>query len=786
MEIIRSCLLPALLALGQAALLLTTEVWLEQPLDGVELAAGFAATALAAVALAWRRRAPVVALAGTTAALTLGYLAVSPDAMALISVADIIALYSIGVRRSTPLLAWATAGLVGWQAVLGPSFFPTTTSYVGNVLTAAVTYLLAAGLGHSRQRWLAVRRDAAQRLAQAEAEQRQAASAERRRLARELHDVSAHHLTSIVVTAGAAQRLADRQPALVAEALEFASRTGRETLTALHRLVAVLRTADRDEPVPTGGRLEVLAAGFARLGQPVSVSLAPDLPTSGVTADALFGIAREALTNTLRYAPGAAVRVNVRRVDGVLELVVEDDGAAAGRPADSTEEEPAPLGSGLGLDGARERATAAGGSLTAGPKPDGGWRVCAVLPEEDVAVRGRGGRQSAWIREQRFADWALALAIAVLPLASVLAVDEAGADVDPSVGALVGLLMTAHGLPLLWRRNAPWTAFVGVLLTAWLWPLTTRYALLPSSMAILLGLACLAEFAAVYAVAAYARPKWASWLAVPPAAASLAAALMTAAAADGTLAGEPVDVPMAIAFGGFLAVAFAVLLAAVWAVGFAVRLRRERVLAREDTALTTVTAEASAATHAERLRIAAGLRQEVLHRAGRVVAVAEEGRLEDVITEARAGLAAMRELLGGLREDESAARRDPQATAAAIDALCREHRAAGRDIALESPAELPMLPPDVDVSAYRMVEAVLGAGDTGPARVALEVGQDQLRITVVGVPIAARSATVAGLRARTSAVGGKMAVDRAGTVRVWLPASRDPASIEEVAPSPSA
>jgi signal transduction histidine kinase len=241
MGVLRSWLLPALLAAGQAALWPGLPLLRDQPLDRVEVAAALAATALAAVALGWRRRAPVAALAVIMPALTLGLVATPRDSLILLIFADVIALYSVGARRPARVTFAATVVLVAWQAAVGIFLYQDFREYIGNVVIGIVVYLLAAGLGRSRRRWLAARREAADRLALAEADRRQASVQERQRLARELHDVSAHHLTSIVVTVTAAQRLAERRPELAAEALEFAARTGRETQSALHRLVAVMR-----------------------------------------------------------------------------------------------------------------------------------------------------------------------------------------------------------------------------------------------------------------------------------------------------------------------------------------------------------------------------------------------------------------------------------------------------------------------------------------------------------------------------------------------------------------
>ncbi|WP_461030791.1 sensor histidine kinase, partial [Streptomyces sparsus] len=291
-------------------------------------------------------------------------------------------------------------------------------------------------------------------------------------LAHELHDISAHHLTSVVVTVDTARKLGDRRPELAAEAVAFAARTGRETLTALHRLVAVMRTVEQhDEPGRDAAGIAALVSGFTRLGQPVALDLPPAL--SGPEADAAYGIVREALTNALRYAPGAAVRVHVRPEAHGLRLRIDNDASPAAAPAPRV-----PLGAGRGITGMRERAAATGGTLTAAPRPGGGWRVEALLGAASGTDRHGGRRHS-----RRLTALQLAVAVGVLlnPVVPMLLVVD-DQDPDPTgaaASALAGLLALTHALPLLLRRSRPWTALAAVLCTAALWPLFAVLDALP-------------------------------------------------------------------------------------------------------------------------------------------------------------------------------------------------------------------------------------------------------------------------------------------------------------------
>jgi signal transduction histidine kinase len=296
------------------------------------------------------------------------------DALLVLSGADLIAVFSVAVLCARQTTVLVLVALTLWQAALPALNGGFTEDEPFDLLLTFVLYVGVAAGGRVRRRWVADRVGAAHRLAEAEEVRREAAVAERRRLARELHDVTAHHLTSIVVNASAAEFLGDQRPELRAEALDFAARTGRDTLTDLRRLVDVLPAGPvlPAEPAPSP---DELADDFRQLGQLVMVETTGDPPPE--VAAALHAIAREALTNTLRYAPGGTVRLSQTYGPDGAELVVEDDGAGSA-PATG-------LGGGRGVSGMRERAEALGGSLQAGPGGRG-WLVRAVLPL-DAGIR---------------------------------------------------------------------------------------------------------------------------------------------------------------------------------------------------------------------------------------------------------------------------------------------------------------------------------------------------------------------------------------------------------------
>ena len=223
-----------------------------------------------------------------------------------------------------------------------------------------------------------------QRLRTVEFEQDQqariAVAEERNRIARELHDVLAHSVSVMVSQADGASYALRAKPELAEQAMKTISGTGREALSELRNLLAVLRNpdehADARTPQPNASGLEELAGRVRSLGLPVKLDLSgdlDDLPTGlGLS---VYRIVQESLTNALRHAGrGASASVTVANDGQRIDVEVVDDGARPGQP----ESETAP--GGHGLIGMRERATIYGGSLDAGFAERGGWRVHAVLP----------------------------------------------------------------------------------------------------------------------------------------------------------------------------------------------------------------------------------------------------------------------------------------------------------------------------------------------------------------------------------------------------------------------
>jgi signal transduction histidine kinase len=268
-------------------------------------------------------------------------------------------------------VAALVTGFVGFQWIpplVGTHKGPTGTDVV---LLAAWLLLLLVGA-----EWIRARSQRRAALAHSHHEEaRRQASEERLRIARELHDVVAHNISLINVQAATALHLMDRQPERAREALSAIKDVSKEALVELRSVLGVLREVDEElstAPAPTLGRLDELVARTRQAGVEVSVErrgLIDDLPSA--VDQAAYRITQEALTNVARHAAAARATVRLARPDGGVVVEIDDDGRGSSAP---------PSSGGNGIAGMRERARALGGTLQAGPRPDGGFRVRAWLP----------------------------------------------------------------------------------------------------------------------------------------------------------------------------------------------------------------------------------------------------------------------------------------------------------------------------------------------------------------------------------------------------------------------
>ncbi|TMR40742.1 response regulator [Actinomadura geliboluensis] len=274
-----------------------------------------------------------------------------------------------------------------------------------------------------------------------------AVARERTRIALELHDTVAHHMSLTLVRAEAALRNVPDLPDAARQALEAVRDAARAALTDTRRIVGKLRAGEADAPQPCLDRLGELV-GAARGGGLLvsSAVIGVPRPLSARVDLAAFRIVQESLSNAVRHAPGACVSVEIRYGTGALTVSVEDDGAR-------TAAKPVP-GGGHGLAGMRERAGMLGGTLQAGPRARVGWSVVAELPYDEpgtvVPLRSDGrthGRGRSGHRDRAAAvRVVLAEGLVLLRDGLVRLLDASGAEVVEAVDNAPSLLraLTVH------------------------------------------------------------------------------------------------------------------------------------------------------------------------------------------------------------------------------------------------------------------------------------------------------------------------------------------------------
>lgn len=358
----------------------------------VNLAGGWAAVLVCAgmaVALLFRRAHPG---AVTVAVAALGLVQVIAQWGPLpFDVAVLIALYSVvkyGEKLRDAVLAGVAAAVgVVLAAVQTPGVIIWWVTALWYALVTGAVWLVALNVRTRRLYVLTLEERATTLEREREAESRAAVAEERTRIARELHDVVAHSMAVMIVQADGARFMLDRDPAQARTAVKVVADTGRAALEEMRRLVGVLRDAG-----PSGGdglavaadpehrrlalaELPDLLARFGDAGLHIRDTVTGEPPALPPGLElTVYRVVQEALTNALKHAGvGAVVEVALAYTAEAVVVRVRDDGR--GRPLVS----PAPSG-GHGLLGMRERVTVYDGSLTAGPRPAGGWQVEVRLP----------------------------------------------------------------------------------------------------------------------------------------------------------------------------------------------------------------------------------------------------------------------------------------------------------------------------------------------------------------------------------------------------------------------
>ncbi|WP_411144658.1 sensor histidine kinase [Streptomyces sp. x-80] len=376
----------ALVTGGACAMNLLSYVFFDDP-DGryAVNVAGFLLVALAALPLLARRSYPVVVLAAvlaldTTATLT----APLPGHFGAVL---LVALYSVARACTGRVTAVAAAAAVS-LTLLSQSHgrIPTWQDAIASPLST----LIVVGTAMAVNRWQ--REVAANRRLLAD----RALADERRRIARELHDIVAHHITTMQLMAGGA-RANLAEPEVVRDALVTLESSGRLALREMRQLLDVLRAGDEVEAAPSQPQpgvddLDRLVAESRLAGLPTEFSVhgpqRPLPPTVGLT---VFRIAQEALTNARKYAGPACASVRLAYGQDRVTVEVRDDGGST-----PPQEGASSVGSGgYGLIGMRERVALHGGTLTVGPQADGGFAVVADLPltTDEAAVQHEGAHR---------------------------------------------------------------------------------------------------------------------------------------------------------------------------------------------------------------------------------------------------------------------------------------------------------------------------------------------------------------------------------------------------------
>ncbi|MEY9862581.1 signal transduction histidine kinase [Catenulispora sp. GAS73] len=316
------------------------------------------------------RRRPVTALAGLLIGAAWLTALGEGSALSLVGAGALVTVVAASRPRWIGLAAAITT-FAAWTMLefLTKPGEPTPYGRLSNaVLLLAVAFIGGVLIGERREHGRALREQVAAG----------AVTAERLRIARELHDMVAHSIGIVAIQAGAAKRCISTQPVLAAEALDVIETTSRETLTGLRHMLVALRKAenDRDSVAPTPGldSLPALADNAARAGVAVRVRFDGERRELPAEVDlSAYRIVQESVTNVVRHAGTrqCSVAIAFRPRELVIEVLDDGRGGLADAPR---------AGDGFGLAGMRERVSLLDGSFDAGPRPEGGFRVKARIP----------------------------------------------------------------------------------------------------------------------------------------------------------------------------------------------------------------------------------------------------------------------------------------------------------------------------------------------------------------------------------------------------------------------
>ncbi|WP_030805341.1 sensor histidine kinase [Streptomyces sp. NRRL S-337] len=360
--------------------------------------------ALACAPLVWRRRLPRSVLAATGTLTLVELVAGASSPRAPVAVAAVIALYTVASRTDRPT-TWRIGALTVVVLTASAMLYGPRPWYAQENLGIFAWTGMAAAAGdavRSRRAFVDAIRERAERAERTrEEEARRRVAEERLRIARELHDVVAHHIALVNVQAGVASHVMDNRPDQAKQALAHVREASRSALEELRATVGLLRQSDDPraptEPAPGLGVLDQLVDGFVRAGLPVELEVpeAPGPLPASVDLTA-YRVVQEALTNVHKHAgEGARATIRIAYHASALTVTVLDDGAGtAGVPGQRAADRSGPPtggtdgpeenGGGHGLIGMRERVYALGGTIVTGPRAAGGFQVRVTLPLQTV------------------------------------------------------------------------------------------------------------------------------------------------------------------------------------------------------------------------------------------------------------------------------------------------------------------------------------------------------------------------------------------------------------------
>jgi signal transduction histidine kinase len=401
-EFRRDCALAVVLCLVTTGLLLLLFADPAQTpglvLAPFQMVATIVVAAVQSLLLCIRRLNPVLCL-WVVALLQVALFTALPAGAAVRGLAPAVAAYGCGAllpaRRAARVVAAVavveSAGLVVVNIPSGPNAAPSVAGQLlSGVLTHAAAALFGAYIATRRQYVGLVRVRAAEEVETQRARAEAAIGLERSRMARELHDIAAHHLSGMVVQTAVVERLIDRDPQAAKEAAAWIRAQGKETLHNLRLVVGALRGPGRGDlgddgaPVPGLAVLDRLVQTARELGTPIELALDGDWQELPPIADITFyRVIQEALSNAREHAPGAPARVLLCYRESEVSLEVENEA----RPAPERRR----AHRGFGLAGMRERAQLIGATFDAGPTPSGGWRVSLALPLDGETASPHAG-----------------------------------------------------------------------------------------------------------------------------------------------------------------------------------------------------------------------------------------------------------------------------------------------------------------------------------------------------------------------------------------------------------